>query len=134
MAEAVRKPVAGQTTALSVQRGRIGTQARKEERYFFLFISPWIIGFIFFTAGPIIAALFFSFCYYDLISPLRWAGLVNYANLIKDELFWQALKVTAIYSAGSVALGIVAALAVAVVLNRNIRGCPFFAPYSISPP
>lgn len=108
-------------------RGRkIGRQALREERYFYLFISPWLIGFIVFTAGPVLASLFFSFNYYDVVTPPRWHGLGNYVKLFTDELFWQALKVTAIYSVGSVSLGIIASVCIALLLNRDIRGVAVF--------
>jgi multiple sugar transport system permease protein len=106
--------------------GAIGVQARREERYFYLFISPWLIGFLALTAGPIIASLFFSFTIYDAIQSPRWNGVQNYVEMVKDELFWQSLKVTSIYSVGSVALGILASMAIALLLNRNIRGLAVF--------
>ena len=105
---------------------KIGRQALREERYFYLFISPWLIGFIVFTAGPVLASLFFSFNYYDVVTAPRWNGLGNYVKLFTDELFWQALKVTAIYSVGSVSLGIIASVCIALLLNRNIRGVAVF--------
>lgn len=101
-------------------------QAKREERYFYLFISPWLIGFLVFSLGPFIASLFFSFCLYDAVTPPRWSGLANYTSLFADRLFWQSLKVTSLYSVGSVALGIVASLAVALLLNRNIHGMAWF--------
>lgn len=104
----------------------LGAQARREERYFYLFISPWLIGFIIFTVGPILASLLFSFCLYDLITPPRFYGLGNYTMLVGDKLFWNALRVTTMYSVGSVALGIVSAMAAALLLNRNIRGVALF--------
>ena len=106
--------------------GAIGVQARREERYFYFFISPWLIGFLAFTAGPIIASLFFSITIYDAIQSPRWNGVQNYVEMVKDELFWQSLKVTSIYSVGSVALGILASMAIALLLNRNIRGLAVF--------
>jgi len=112
--------------AMTKRRTRLGVQARKEERAFFLFISPWLVGFIFFTAGPILASFYFSFNFYDVVTPARWVGLLNYTDLLKDELFWQSLKVTAIYSVGSVALGILASLFIALLLNRNIHGVAVF--------
>lgn len=105
---------------------KLGRQALREERYFYLFISPWLLGFIVFTAGPVLASLFFSFNYYDVVTPPRWHGLGNYEKLFTDELFWQALKVTAIYSVGSVALGIAASVFIALLLNRNVRGVAVF--------
>jgi multiple sugar transport system permease protein len=104
----------------------MGIQAKREERYFYLFISPWLIGLILFTAGPVLASLFFSFNYYDVVTPPRWNGLGNYVLMVQDELFWQALKVTALYSVGSVVLGIIAAMFVALLLNRDVGGVAVF--------
>ena len=107
-------------------RTRTGRQARREERFFYLFISPWLIGFLVFYLGPMVASLFFSFNIYDVVTPPRWSGLANYKDLLADRLFWQSLKVTSLYSVGSVALGIVVSLAIALLLNRNIHGVAWF--------
>ena len=108
------------------ERTKMGRRARREERYFYLFISPWLIGFLVFSLGPIIASAFFSFCNYDVIQTPRWIGLANYKDMVADRLFWQSLKVTAVYSVGSVALGMAASLAIALLLNRNIHGMAWF--------
>ncbi len=113
-------------TNVAKRQYKLGKLARQEERAFYLFILPWVIGFIVFTAGPILASFFFSFNFYDVIKPARWVGVQNYADLMKDELFWQSLKVTALYSGGSVILGILASLAIALLLNRNVRGVAVF--------
>jgi multiple sugar transport system permease protein len=112
--------------AVAAKRTRLGLQARSEERAFYLFISPWIIGFTCFTLYPVFASLYFSLNYYDVLTPPRWTGLGNYANLFKDDLFYQALKVTSLYALGSVVLGIAASLVIAIVLNRNIKGVAFY--------
>jgi multiple sugar transport system permease protein len=112
--------------AQAVRKSKMGMMARQEERAFYLFISPWIVGFVLFTAGPILASLFFSFTFYDVVTPPRWIGIGNYTGLLSDELFWQSLKVTALYAAGSVLLGIATSLFIAVLLNRNIRGVSVF--------
>lgn len=112
--------------ALATRKSKMGTMARQEERAFYLFISPWIIGFVIFTAGPILASLFFSFTFYDVVTAPRWVGIGNYTGLLSDELFWQSLKVTVLYAAGSVSLGIAASLFIAILLNRNIRGVSLF--------
>ncbi|MBE0697645.1 MAG: sugar ABC transporter permease [Anaerolineaceae bacterium] len=87
---------------------------------------PWIVGFIVFTAGPILASFYYSFTFYDVVTPARWVGTQNYADLMKDPLFWQSLRVTAIYSIGAVTTGIIASLAVALLLNRDIHGVAVF--------
>ena len=105
---------------------RLGPQARREERAFYLFILPWIIGFLAFTLLPVIASLFYSFNYYDILTPARWCGVENYVNLFQDDLFYQSLKVTSYYALGSVVLSIAVSVFVAIVLNRNIHGVSFF--------
>ena len=87
----------------------------------YLFISPWWIGFLIFTVGPLIASFALSFTEWNLIKPPRFVGLQNYIDLLKDELFWQALKVTTIYSLGRVPLGIIIGLAAALLLNQKVR-------------
>jgi len=100
--------------------------AKREERYFYLCISPWIAGFLIFTAGPIVASLFFSFCNYDVVTPPNWVGIQNYKRLISDPLFWQSLKVTSYFSLVSVPLGIALSLIIAILLNQNIKGLTWF--------
>ena len=105
---------------------KMGPMAKKEELYFYLCISPWIIGFLIFIAGPIFASLFFSFCNYDVVTSPDWVGIQNYKRLFSDPLFWQSLKVTSYYSLVSVPLGIALSLIIAILLNQNIRGLAWF--------
>ena len=78
-------------------------------------------GVLIFTVGPLIASFALSFTEWNLIKPPRFVGLQNYIDLSKDELFWQALKVTTIYSLGRVPLGIIIGLAAALLLNQKVR-------------
>jgi len=87
----------------------------------FLYITPWLIGFAVFYAGPLIASLLFSFTSWDLLSPMRWIGSSNYQNMLKDELFFQALKVTTIYSIFAVPLQLTVSLILAMLLNAKIK-------------
>ncbi|HON73329.1 MAG TPA: sugar ABC transporter permease [bacterium] len=105
---------------------KMSPMAKKEERYFYLCISPWIAGFLIFTAGPILASLFFSFCNYDVVTPPDWIGVQNYKRLLSDPLFWQSLKVTSYFSLVSVPLGIALSLIIAILLNQNIKGLTWF--------
>ncbi len=92
----------------------------------YLFISPWIIGFLFFTLGPMIASLGLSLTRWDLIGSPEFIGFGNYVELARDPLFWQSLKVTTLYSLGRVPLGIIFGLAVAVLLNQKVRWVGFW--------
>lgn len=87
-----------------------------------LFASPWILGFILFTVGPMLVSLVLAFTDWDLLSPPTWVGLRNIQELMRDDLLIQALKVTTIYAITSVPLQIVVGLGLAMLLNTEIRG------------
>lgn len=93
---------------------------RAEERAFYLTISPWLIGFLIFTAGPFFASLYFSFTEYNIISPPRFIGLDNWANLFTDRTFYKSLQVTTYYTFFRVPVVLAASLALAVLLNQDI--------------
>jgi multiple sugar transport system permease protein len=99
---------------------------RRETLWFYALIAPWVIGFLGFTAGPLLASLFFSFTRYDVVSPPVWVGPANYLRLLEDDLFLQALKVTTIYTFITVPLGIVVSLSLALLLNWDVPGVRFF--------
>jgi len=102
------------------------TASRREVLFGYLFISPWLVGFLVFQLGPILASVGISLTDWTLLRPPRFVGLANYRRLATDPLFFQSLKVTATYTAVSVPLGVVAALLVAVLLNRAVFGISFF--------
>lgn len=111
---------------VNAKKHRGGLQLREEiEAY--LFLAPWIVGFLVFTAGPILASVYFSMTDYNILKPPVFVGLANFRRmLLTDDLFWQALKVTAIYAVVSVPLGVVAGYAVALLLNQKVRALSFF--------
>ncbi|MGC8972285.1 MAG: carbohydrate ABC transporter permease [bacterium] len=100
--------------------------ARKEAIEGYLYAIPWFIGFVVFTTGPIIASFLLSFTNWDLVRTPKWIGFGNYKTLIEDPLFWRGLKVTSIYAAFSVPLGIAGGLAIAVLMNQKIKGLSIF--------
>jgi len=81
------------------------------------FISPWVIGFLWFNLYPVVASVYYSFTSFHVIETPQWVGLDNFNTLIHDELFWASLSDTMYYIAGSVPLDLVAALFLAVLLN-----------------
>jgi multiple sugar transport system permease protein len=111
---------------VSLPHRRFLTRSRKEGLFFFIFISPWILGFLIFLAGPIVASFYFSLTFYDVLDPPQFLGLQNYQDLTSDDLFWQSLKVTTEYSLFSVPLGIAFALGIALLLNLKIPLIAFF--------
>ncbi len=93
----------------------------------YLFISPWIVGFLLFTAGPIAASLVLSFFQWSLIRPPRLVWFDNYVQMFsQDPLFWQSLKVTLTYVAAAVPLQLAFALFLAILLNQKVRFIPVF--------
>jgi multiple sugar transport system permease protein len=89
-------------------------------------MAPWLVGFALLTAGPLIASLYLSFTKFDLLQPPEWDGLANYTKMFNDSRFWQSLSVTMIYVVVTVPVQLAFALAVAVLLNREIRGIAWY--------
>jgi multiple sugar transport system permease protein len=116
------------------ERGR-GPE-RSEVYAGYLFISPWLIGFLIFTAGPMLASILLSFCQYDILHPVKWVGLDNYVTLLKlnrahggieanDPLFWKSLWNT-IYMVLALPIGMAVGLGIAMLLNANVKGMAFY--------
>jgi multiple sugar transport system permease protein len=96
--------------------------SRQEAVAAFLFLLPNILGFIIFTAGPVLASLVISLVSWNLLNPPVWLGLENFINLVTDHDFWYSVWATLYYTLGSVPLGVVISLLLAVALNQKIRG------------
>lgn len=111
-----------------MSRRRLWTRRRLRQTVEgYLFIAPWIIGFLLFTAGPIVASLVLSFFRWDLLRPPRWIGLENYVTMFTgDPLFWQSLRVTLLYLVVAVPLQLAFALFLAILLNQKVRLIPLF--------
>ncbi|HEY0945173.1 MAG TPA: sugar ABC transporter permease [Opitutaceae bacterium] len=90
------------------------------------FTSLWIIGLGVFTAYPVVASLYYSFCDYSILKSPVWIGLENYGQLVSDDLFWKSLGNTLFFAALAVPLGTIASLGLAVLLNQEVRGKAFF--------
>lgn len=87
-----------------------------------LLASPWILGFVIFTAGPMLVSVFLAFSQWDLVSPPKLAGLGNWTRLIDDRYVGHSLRITVVYSLASVPLRITAGLLLAMLLNTKVRG------------
>lgn len=89
----------------------------------FLFLAPWLLGFVVFTLGPVLASLYLSFTKFDLLTPPIWIGGDNYVRMIStDYRFYQALKVTFTYLVFEVPLKLAFALLIATLLDKAVRG------------
>ncbi|KQX44662.1 carbohydrate ABC transporter permease [Paenibacillus sp. Root444D2] len=112
------------TSIASVPKIRVRKkQYNRQNGVALLFLAPWFIGLLFMTIGPMLASLYFSFTDYSILAAPTWVGTSNYTTLFtEDPLFLTSLKVTFIYVFISVPLKLLFALAVAMLLNKGIRG------------
>ena len=111
---------------VAATRPRFSRQARRRAIESYLMILPWIIGFIWFTAGSMGFSLVLTFTNWDIIQPPTPAGFSNYAVLFNDPLFWKSLYNSAYYTVFFVPLSLMLALAMAMLLNQQLRGIAFF--------
>ena len=92
-----------------------------------LMVSPWLIGFICFSALPMFASLIISFTEWDMLSKPEWIGFDNYKTLFfEDPLALHSLNITILFTIVSIPLNIVFGLALAMLLNTSIRGLAIF--------
>jgi multiple sugar transport system permease protein len=99
--------------------------ARREALAFYVFISPWLIGFLVFTLYPMLASAYYSLTVYNVVE-MDFIGLGNFKELVADDLFYKSLWVTAKYTFVSVPLGIGVALGIAVLLNQKVPFLSFW--------
>lgn len=92
----------------------------------YLFISPWLIGFLVFMLAPCIYTFYLSFTNWDMIAKPELIGIRNYSDLFTDDLFIQSLLVTIRFVLSSVIISIVLSLLLAVLLNSNSKSMYFF--------
>jgi len=114
---------------------KMGRLERSEAWWAYLFISPWALGFLLLTLGPMLASLFFSFTQYDVLNEARWVGTKNYQDLGgADQVnVFKALG-NAVYLAGlSVPLALAVGLAIALLLNQATRGMRFYRTFFYMP-
>jgi multiple sugar transport system permease protein len=115
-----------QAPRVEVMRRRGSRRARHNRIVGYLFISPWLIGFLVFALYPFLASLFYSLTSYDILTPPRWVGLSNYGLMLKDGLFWRSLGNTLYFTVFAVPLTTVMAIAIAMLLNMKVRGLAIY--------
>ena len=104
------------------QWNRISLSSR-EAVFGYLFILPWLAGFLALRLGPMVASLFLSFTEYDIISPPEFIGIANYIKMFTDDpSFWDSLRVTLTYAIFAIPVGMALSLAIALLLNQNVPG------------
>lgn len=123
----------------SGRKGRGESLARREARWGYIFLSPWIVGFLAFTLIPMVATLVFSFTNIQLTSsePVRFVGLANWQALVADERVWSALRVTFSFAALQLPIAVIVPFLIALLLNSKRLIAPglfrvlFFMPYTV---
>jgi multiple sugar transport system permease protein len=100
---------------------RLGLR-RREATDAYIMITPWLLGLVLFTAGPMLASAVLSFMKWDLIVPYQWIGLKNFQTALADHLLAKSLGNTAFYTFIGVPLHLANALWLAILLNANIHG------------
>lgn len=95
--------------------------------YGYIFVMPWIVGFLAFTAGPLLFSLFASFTNYNITSQMDFVGAENYQGLFtEDGLFWTSLWNTLYYVLFSVPLTTIGAIFLSALLNQDVPGIRVF--------
>jgi len=127
------------TARRTVTRERMGPMRRREAIAGYLFVLPWILSLLIFTAYPVLAAFYLSFTEYSIVQPPRWIGLQNYQTMFTaDPAFWKSVANSGYYALVSVPLGLVFSLGLALILNLRAKGIGlyrtlFYLP-SLAPP
>src|SRR5690625_305897 len=125
----------GELSALRSKKGQ-ATRApseRNDGKAAVFFLLPWFVGLLLIVAGPLVASLYLSFTDYDLLSDPNVVGLDNYVQLFQDPRLSQALYVTFSYVLVSVPLQLAAALGLALLLDRGLRGLAIYRSVSYLP-
>lgn len=115
------------TVPSAIARRGVSPLRRREAIEGYVFLLPWLIGYIAFSGGPIIASAYLSFTKYNVLLPPKFIGLQNYVYaLTKDDLFIPAIVKTFYYAILVVPPAIVLSLAIAVLLNQKLAGTSFW--------
>lgn len=116
------------TSALSLKAltSRRFTLAQKRTIIGYIFITPFILGFLFWFLIPAAVALYLTFHQWNLISPPRFVGFANIERLFTDPLLPQSLKATFLYTILSVPSGLLLSFFLATLINTKIRGIAVF--------
>jgi len=101
--------------------------ARREAIEGFLFIMPWLLGYLIFRLGPLLASLYLSFTNYGGSGAPKWIGLDNYVYMLtEDPRFWDSVRSTLSFVAGFLPLSLVIGLGIALLMNQKVRGILVF--------
>jgi multiple sugar transport system permease protein len=113
---------------------RMSPARRREAIVGYLLLLPWLIGFVLFVAGPLVASAVLSFTAFDVARPPRFIGLDNYITAFTtDDRFVSSLQLTFVYAIISVPLALLGSLLLAVLLNQRLRGTSLYRTFFFLP-
>jgi multiple sugar transport system permease protein len=113
--------------ALPKRQPQTSTFSRRETRAGLLFILPWLVSLLVFTAYPVFGTLGLAFTEYNIIKPPEFIGLDNFQQMFfEDKAYWVAVRNTVIYAGFAVVLRLVFSLALALLLNMGVRGISIY--------
>lgn len=104
----------------------MGRLERKRAFQGLLFVSPFLVGFLLFFAGPMLYAAWISLHNWPILGTPKWVGARNFTDMFTDPLFWKSLRITTIYTFFAVPLNMAFGLALAMLLNQKIKGQAVF--------
>ena len=105
---------------------KTGPGHKRDNQAAFLFLLPWFAGLLLITAGPVAASFVLGFTDYNLLQPPEFNGVENIQRMLSDERLHHSLGVTFTYVLVSVPLQLAAALGLAMLLDRGLRGLAFY--------
>ncbi len=91
-----------------------------------LFILPAVAGTFVFIIIPVICSFGLSFCKWDLVNPIQFAGIDNYRQIFTEPLFYKIFLNTVVFAVSTSVFGVIIPLVLAVILNNKIRGSEFY--------
>jgi len=110
------------------------TIGRREAVWGFVFVAPWVVGFVIFSLGPTVAIIAWGFTEYDILQAPKFAGLENYIEIVTDdEKFLKSLANTAIYVGLLVPLQVVIGFLLAVLANTKLPLASLFRAFYFLP-
>ena len=109
------------------RRGKVLTIQQQQRRWGWIFLSPWIVGFLLFTLFPMVASLAFSFTDFKIGQPITFIGLENWKKLFTDPVTLSSLGVTLRFGIFMLPISIIFPLLMATLLNSKLlQAKPFF--------
>jgi len=114
----VRQPDDARRRQRQAERRRVATGL--------LFISPWLAGFLLLTLYPVLATLYYSFTEYRVLSPPRWVGFRNYAELFTDQDYFLPALLNTLFMFIELPIATVLSVGIAILLNQRVRGIGLF--------